>query len=229
MNDYRAYVECDYNFIYHHGVKGQKWGHRRYQNQDGSLTPEGMARYKKYRDMYMRAGYSRKQASELATRKQQQHDAKMRRKYKNGAAAAGAATAFGAYDMFTRGRNAYQMGKSIKRGTLRKDLDDWSRFRKNDADSFGAYMRRKSKATAARTTGLSTKVKKGLGFTEKYVKGHKVDADGVLNPIMKTRLTKKGKIGLAVAGAAALGAGGYALYKRNKKKKQKQKQRQQNR
>ena len=29
----------------HHGIKGQKWGVRRYQNPDGSLTPEGMARY----------------------------------------------------------------------------------------------------------------------------------------------------------------------------------------
>lgn len=31
--------------LYHHGVKGQKWGVRRYQNKDGSLTPEGRKRY----------------------------------------------------------------------------------------------------------------------------------------------------------------------------------------
>ena len=31
--------------IKHHGIKGQKWGVRRYQNADGSLTPEGKARY----------------------------------------------------------------------------------------------------------------------------------------------------------------------------------------
>lgn len=34
-----------YSELYHHGVKGQKWGKRRYQNPDGSLTPAGKARY----------------------------------------------------------------------------------------------------------------------------------------------------------------------------------------
>ncbi len=33
------------DYLEHHGIKGQKWGVRRYQNPDGSLTPEGMARY----------------------------------------------------------------------------------------------------------------------------------------------------------------------------------------
>jgi len=32
-------------YIAHHGIKGQKWGLRRYQNPDGSLTPEGFKRY----------------------------------------------------------------------------------------------------------------------------------------------------------------------------------------
>ncbi len=31
--------------LYHHGIKGQKWGHRRYQYENGSLTPEGRVHY----------------------------------------------------------------------------------------------------------------------------------------------------------------------------------------
>lgn len=33
------------DYLAHHGVKGQKWGVRRYQNEDGTLTAEGQNRY----------------------------------------------------------------------------------------------------------------------------------------------------------------------------------------
>lgn len=33
------------DYILHYGVKGMKWGQRRYQNEDMSLTPEGKRRY----------------------------------------------------------------------------------------------------------------------------------------------------------------------------------------
>ena len=38
------------NYLMHHGIKGQKWGIRRFQNEDGSLTPEGQERYNQLTD-----------------------------------------------------------------------------------------------------------------------------------------------------------------------------------
>ena len=35
------------NYLIHHGVKGMKWGVRRYQNPDGSLTDKGKKKYLK--------------------------------------------------------------------------------------------------------------------------------------------------------------------------------------
>lgn len=40
-------VSIDENSLEHHGILGQKWGVRRFQNEDGSLTPEGEKRYAK--------------------------------------------------------------------------------------------------------------------------------------------------------------------------------------
>lgn len=43
------------NELYHHGIKGQKWGVRRYQNPDGSLTAAGRARYGANGSEYLKA------------------------------------------------------------------------------------------------------------------------------------------------------------------------------
>ena len=41
--------------LYHHGIKGQKWGVRRYQNKDGSLTNAGRKKAQKDADSLSKA------------------------------------------------------------------------------------------------------------------------------------------------------------------------------
>lgn len=45
----------------HHGIKGQKWGVRRFQNADGTLTNKGRKRYNKavYKEVITRTGLGR--------------------------------------------------------------------------------------------------------------------------------------------------------------------------
>ena len=49
------------DYICHHGIKGQKWGVRRYQNKDGSLTEAGKDRLNKIKDKYTQQGNERVQ------------------------------------------------------------------------------------------------------------------------------------------------------------------------
>ena len=54
MNNENYYVLTSDGELYHYGIKGQKWGVRRYQNEDGTLTAAGKKRvskqYKKVAD-----------------------------------------------------------------------------------------------------------------------------------------------------------------------------------
>lgn len=54
--------------LQHHGIKGQKWGVRRYRNRDGSLTPAGRKRYSDSAPAHAdhKKVYDGKKASELS-------------------------------------------------------------------------------------------------------------------------------------------------------------------
>ncbi len=65
--------------LYHHGIKGQKWGIRRYQNEDRTLTAAGKERYRKTISEYKKA---RKEASRyfppITKKQREKHLTKLR-------------------------------------------------------------------------------------------------------------------------------------------------------
>lgn len=53
------------NYLCHHGIKGMKWGVRRYQNKDGSLTAAGKKRM--YREQFDLEGADKKTRNKYYT------------------------------------------------------------------------------------------------------------------------------------------------------------------
>lgn len=65
--------------LIHHGIKGQKWGIRRYQNADGTLTPAGRERYYKDRVKQLKTEYYSK--TEASKRSKQGLEKYIRKNY----------------------------------------------------------------------------------------------------------------------------------------------------
>lgn len=79
------------SYLVHHGIKGQKWGVRRYQNFDGSYTKAGLerygqskAKYEESRSQYKKTRQSGDKEQIRAARKQMRADRKqMNKDYKH--------------------------------------------------------------------------------------------------------------------------------------------------
>ena len=58
------------DYLMHFGIKGQKWGVRKYQNEDGSYTEAGKERYTKMRNKYERIERKRIKAESKSVKRE---------------------------------------------------------------------------------------------------------------------------------------------------------------
>ena len=109
------------NELYHYGVKGMKWGVRRYQNFDGSYTKRGLARYQKAQDNYDSAKETvrkTKQAYKSGTATKEQYRSARRQMKENKRALDRSYSKLKTDKMADQGKELYKKGKRI-RGNLR--------------------------------------------------------------------------------------------------------------
>lgn len=111
--------------LYHYGIKGMKWGIRRYQNPDGTLTDEGRRRYAKGKSAYnYESAATRKYAKKYGTdstkyKKSAELDKKIAEEYRRDTTVDRVA---GTLFLGGTGYNTYKMSRATGRGKVNSFL-----------------------------------------------------------------------------------------------------------
>lgn len=148
-------------YISHHGIKGQKWGIRRFQNEDGSLTSAGRSRYGSGEGRSS-SGSGRSGMSETTKRR-----LKTAGKVALGAAAAGA-IGYGAY-RYAKSRGARPGRLGVGAAPLRIGTQSHNYFRNNTLRLTDSTHAKASNALALRSNGAvgRSMQKQGLNVIRK--------------------------------------------------------------
>lgn len=202
-------------YLAHHGIKGQKWGRRRWQRPDGSLTPEG---YRHYYGNNPNARMTRFGVIDSKTGKMlYQNPTKAQKKENKEAYRAEVRSHYGidkkekAYENALSDRKkAYQdyfkTGNADKYNKVLRE----STFAKNEVSDAKAYasFKESGKVTKRQEALISKYKEQGLTQKEAEIAAYKRDR---AEKIAKVALTA------TVAAAAAYGAYKYADYAFDKK------------
>ena len=147
------------DYIEHHGIKGQKWYHRRFQNSDGSLTPAGRSRYgigpaRKFKTKEERAAAK----AEKQEQKRTKFSGKMQEKYNLIDVPTNKDAAWdNAHDMLSGGASDRELKKYLKlNGLDKKSTSDLMKESKAQKEA-----KRDEERKAKRQADLDDAVSKG--------------------------------------------------------------------
>ena len=187
-----------YNELYHHGIKGQKWGVRRFQNEDGTLTEAG-----------------RKRKGLNADKKNRTLSKKQKRAIAIGSAVAGAALlAVGSYALYKNGKTSDAVENFVASAKLKigfagldaistaEKLSESGKYKmaqiKNAMSTAGEVAGRKASSAATKygMIGRQFVSEKSKSIKEKGVEAVRNAANKYSDELVKSA-------GLAVTGVAA--------------------------
>lgn len=170
-------MDYETNYLEHHGIKGMKWGIRRFQNEDGSYTKAGLARYR-----YDEEKYNEAKSNEIAAKKAYKTGAGSKSAYAEAKAKTKAAQRqlSKAYDQVKKdkradeGRRLYESGKRVNSMSF---TANYARFAAAAAVNIGASklhgMGKVREASALRVVG---NVFIAATYVRNYVLGKKLSA-----------------------------------------------------
>ena len=172
------------NELYHYGIPGMKWGIRRYQNADGSLTRAGM-------DRYGIRGYARDQAT--AFRNFRERNRKIQ----------------GEYDRYeAQTEKGYKRGQKLSDADVKKLSAISDRASKGWNDSRKQYANDRKAANARLKSDIANRAKSGADKARSSMARVR---EKMNTPEFKANAKKVAIVGGAVIATAAAAYGGYKL------------------